>query len=143
MLIPVLLSLSIIFATILIHGFGTVWGVRFLIRRSNTNDEMKLKSALYALATAAVFLMILHFVEIALWAVVYLLVPEITQLSTLEEAIYYSMITFTTVGYGDITLGPAWRIMAGFEAMNGIMLFGWSTALLYTVVQKIIEKAKH
>lgn len=101
---------------------------------------MKLKSALYTLAISAVFLMILHFTEIALWAVVHLIIPEINQLSTLEEAIYYSMITYTTVGYGDITLGPAWRIMGGFEAMNGIMLFGWSTALLFSVVQKLLKR---
>lgn len=142
MLIPVLLSLSIVFATILIHGFGTIWGVRYIVNHSKINSSLKLKSALYLLAIAAIFLMILHFTEITLWATVYLLIPEINQLSNFEEAIYFSMITYTTVGYGDITLEPNWRIMSGFEAMNGIVLFGWSTALLFTVVQKIIERSK-
>ncbi|MBP6335171.1 MAG: two pore domain potassium channel family protein [Bacteroidia bacterium] len=90
------------------------------------------------LSHTAVFLMVLHFLEIAIWATVYLLIPELDKLSTWEEAIYFSMVTFTTLGYGDLTLPPIWRIMSGFEAMNGILMFGWSTAMFYAVVQKII-----
>ncbi len=50
----------------------------------------------------------------------------------------FSTVTYTTLGYGDITLPPVWRVMSGFEAMNGILLFGWSTAMFYAVVQRII-----
>lgn len=141
MLLPVLISLAVIFGTIFIHGFGTIWGVRYLLRRgTHKHQEIKLKSALYILSFSVIFLMLLHFTEIAIWAVVYMTIPDIQQLTTFEEAIYFSLITFTTVGYGDITLGSHWRIMSGFEAMSGIILFGWSTAMLFTVVQKILGK---
>jgi hypothetical protein len=60
------------------------------------------------------------------------------QLANFEEATYFSMVTYATVGYGDIVLEPQWRIMSGFEAMSGILLFGWSTAMLFSIVQKVI-----
>jgi hypothetical protein len=94
------------------------------------------------LIVAAVYLMILHFVEIAIWAGVYLQIPELDKLTTWEESIYFSMVTYATLGYGDITLPPVWRILSGFEAMNGILLFGWSTAMFYAVVQRIISREK-
>jgi voltage-gated potassium channel Kch len=78
-----------------------------------------------------------------IWAAAYLAIPEIRQLANFEEAIYFSMVTYATVGYGDIVLEPQWRIMSGFEAMSGILLFGWSTAMLFSIVQKIISELLH
>ncbi|MND28741.1 Ion channel [compost metagenome] len=97
------------------------------------------------LSLTAIILMLLHYMEIALWAAVYFVIPELSQLGTWEEAIYFSMITYTTVGYGDITLPAIWRVMSGFEAMNGILLFGWSTAMFYAVAQRmmIINKTRN
>lgn len=141
MLIPVLISLSVIFGTIFIHGLGTVWGVRYLVKNFNDDKLRTLHYALSTLSVSVIFLMILHFAEITIWAIVFMVIPDIQQLSTFEEAIYFSLITFTTVGYGDITLGSHWRIMSGFEAMNGIILFGWSSAILFAIVQKILMKA--
>ena len=57
-------------------------------------------------------------------------------LGTAEEAAYFSFVTFTTLGYGDITLPYPIRLMSGIEAINGILLVGWSTALLFAVVQR-------
>ena len=85
---------------------------------------------------SALVLLLLHFVEIVMWAVTYLLLPGLTELVSLEQALYFSFVTFTTLGYGDITLGQAWRVLSGVEATTGILLFGWSTAMLFLVVQR-------
>ena len=90
----------------------------------------------------AILLMLLHFTEMVVWALVYLFTPELEHLHTFEEAIYFSMITYISLGYGDVTLGPFWRIMSGFEAMNGIILFGWSTAMFFLSVQRIFGRTK-
>ena len=137
--IPIFISLAIIVATIIIHALGTTWWLNYLLRKHGiANQVFTFYKSLYILSFTAVFLMILHYLEIALWAAIYLKMPEIDKLSNWEEAIYFSMVTYATLGYGDITLDPVWRVMSGFEAMNGILLFGWSTAMFYAVVQKIM-----
>ena len=58
-----------------------------------------------------------------------------------EAAIYFSFVTFTTLGYGDLTLSDGWRLLSGIEALNGILLDGWSTAVLFAVVQRIWQSS--
>lgn len=79
-------------------------------------------------------LFVASLVECALWAAAYLWLGA---LGSWPEAYYFSATTFTTTGYGDVTLSPAWRAMGNFEAVIGILMFGWSTALLVTVVQHL------
>ena len=49
---------------------------------------------------------------------------------TLKDAVYFSTVTFSTLGYGDITPPPGWRVFAALESMNGFILIGWSIAYL-------------
>jgi len=140
MTVPILISLAIIVVTIVIHGVGTTWWLNYLLRQHDiTNRVFTFYKSLYIVSFTAVFLMILHYLEIALWAIIFMDISELDKISHWEEAIYFSTVTFTTLGYGDITLPPVWRVMSGFEAMNGILLFGWSTAMFYAVVQKIMS----
>ena len=84
-----------------------------------------------------VFLMtLIGYFEAALWAVFYVWVDA---LPTLREALYFSMVTFTTLGYGDITLNDRWRILASVEAANGLILFGWTTAIIIAFVQRVFS----
>lgn len=74
-------------------------------------------------------------VEILLWALLYRglgIVPG------LEASLYVSGITFTTVGYGDMTLPECWRLLSVAQAVNGVLMAGWSTAQLVYVVQRIM-----
>jgi voltage-gated potassium channel Kch len=80
------------------------------------------------------FLIAAIVLDVALWAVLYFLGGA---LPSFEEAFYFSTVTFTTVGYGDITLGPQWRQLATFEAVNGWIIFGWATALIMAVIQRL------
>ena len=90
------------------------------------------KALVVMLVVNALFLASL--LECALWAAAYLWVGALDGWS---EAFYFSATTFTTTGYGDVTLSPTWRSMGNFEAVIGIIMFGWSTALLVTVVQHL------
>jgi hypothetical protein len=76
-------------------------------------------------------------VEVGVWAGTYLLIGAIQEA---ESAFYFSTVTFTTLGYGDIVLSGQWRILSAFEAANGIIMFGWSTAVIYAAVQRIYFK---
>lgn len=80
------------------------------------------------------------FTEALIWALLYLVHPFITALPDLETALYFSMATFTTVGYGDVVLEGSWRILASLQAANGMIIFGWSTALIFWYLQNIYEE---
>lgn len=75
-----------------------------------------------------------HILEIWAWAGYFLYVKA---LPDLEAALYFSTVTFTTVGYGDLTLSQEWRLLGSFEAANGFMLFGWSTAYIFEIVSQL------
>ncbi|MFM8525640.1 MAG: potassium channel family protein [Cyanobacteriota bacterium] len=75
-------------------------------------------------------------VEILLWATLY---NFLGLFPTLEASFYFSGITFTTVGYGDMTLPGCMRLLSVSEAVNGVLMAGWSTAQLITVVQRMME----
>jgi hypothetical protein len=85
----------------------------------------------------ALALVLLHWLQIMLWAALYLVLTPVTPISTIEAALYLSAITFTTVGYGDITLqAEQLRLLCGIEGLNRVLLLGWSTAPLYAVVHR-------
>ena len=86
----------------------------------------------------AIFL--IHTVEIWLWAVLYYWLGEF---GSFERALYFSTVTFTTLGYGDITLQENWQLLSGFEAANGIILFGVSTAFVFGTIRKLLEVAEN
>jgi voltage-gated potassium channel Kch len=79
-------------------------------------------------------------IETGLWALTYLAVGA---LSSFGEALYFSMVTFTTLGYGDITLDEKWRLLSSFAAANGTIMFGWTTALIMTLVHRLYTHEKN
>ncbi len=134
----VITGIALVIATVLVHGVGTHAFIRFLVRRHSDSDGLiKARNSLRAVIWTAIVLMALHVIEIHLWALTYMLVLPGDTLDTYEKAVYFSFATFTTLGYGDVTLSTQdWRVLSGVEAMNGILLAGWSTALLFVVVQR-------
>jgi hypothetical protein len=72
--------------------------------------------------------------EASIWAGVYLMVGAIPGL---EPALVFSVVTFTTLGYGDTPLNASWRLLGSFEAATGVIMSGWSTALIFAFVQRV------
>jgi hypothetical protein len=142
MLESVLIGMFLVGLTVVVHAVGTTYWLRFTVRSLSSKDAWRSQTALAVLLSTAVVLLLLHVAEVFLWAVTYLVLPVITRLETLEEAVYFSLVTFTTLGYGDITLNKEGRLLSGIEAMNGILLFGWTTATLFSVVQRIAQAMK-
>lgn len=137
MLMLSLIGALLIAITVVIHGVGTTLLVRHLLSRFlDQSGQFRPGRVLASLIDTAVVLVFLHVAEILVWAATYrALVPE-DELATLEKAVYFSFVTFTTLGYGDITLSEGWRLLSGIQALNGILLVGWSTALIFAVVQR-------
>jgi len=79
-----------------------------------------------------------HTVEAWSWAVLYLYLGEFSEL---QHALYFSVVTSTTLGYGDVTLSPEWQMLSTFEAMGGLILFGVSTAFLLELMRHLFKEA--
>lgn len=134
----VLISSLLVAATVVIHAFGSTLVLRYLAWQRSANDTvMSTMRVARILIGTVLLLVILHVIQIMIWAVAYRRLLPDTELQSFEEAVYFSFVTFTTLGYGDISLTGVWRVMSGVEALNGILLVGWSTATLFAVVQKI------
>jgi hypothetical protein len=133
-----LTAMLLLALTVLIHAAGTMEWMRHLHARYVSGaNEITPWVRFHVLVTTALALTFLHILEIMLWALCYLYIEPQPILGTLEEAFYFSAVTFTALGYGDITLDPEWRILSGMQAINGILLIGWSTAFIFAVLQRI------
>lgn len=122
-------------ATALIHLAGLA-GLIALLQAHGARlrtPHARLDQALLMLI--AVFsLFALHAVEIWLYAALYLGVGEMRDF---EDALYFSTSTYATIGYGDLVLSRAWRIVGAIEGVNGIILLGWSTAFFVSIVRRL------
>ena len=137
MLYLTFIGASLIAVTVLLHAAVTVGWVRRLARMFGDNDgHWRAGRFLLVLVTTVLVLIALHAVEIAIWAIAYDWVLPQSELEDFETALYFSFVTFTTLGYGDITLSEGWRLLSGIEALNGLLLVGWTTALLFAIVQR-------
>lgn len=76
----------------------------------------------------------LHGLEIWLFALAYL---GIGAAAGLEEAVYFSTISYSTVGYSDVHIQPDWRLLGAFESILGMVLIGWSTAFFFRMLGRI------
>ncbi len=139
-----LIGAVLIAVTVIIHAVGTTQWVRFLGRRYVGEGGLAAANkSLRILIGTGLVLVGLHVVQIILWALTYRALLPDGELASFEEAVYFSFVTFTTLGYGDITLSEGWRLLSGIESMNGILLVGWSTAVLFAVVQHMWQSGNH
>lgn len=89
--------------------------------------------------TTVLILMVAHFAEVLVWAAGYAILGVAPEGS---ELVYFAFVNYTTLGYGDITPLERWRLIGPMTAMNGVLLFGWSTAVIFEVLQKVLERSK-
>lgn len=130
------IGLPLVILTVMIHFVGLV-GLSSLLNHKWKDNPNRVESTLWQGFSVVVIvngLFALHLVQVLLYALVYLGLGEF---NTLEEAFYFSISTFTTVGFGDIVLEQKWRVLAGIESAIGFLLIGWSTAFLVSVTGRI------
>ncbi|MFZ4070402.1 MAG: potassium channel family protein [Caulobacterales bacterium] len=129
------LSTVMVVLTVTIHFFGLVVLLRILRARGNrfrAHESVIGQGGLILFVVLGLF--IIHAVEIWAYAFVYL---AIGALADLETALYFSTVTFASLGYGDVVLEREWRVFGAIEAANGLILFAWSTAFLLSVMARL------
>ena len=138
MLMLVLSALGLTVATVIIHGAGTVTATARAVRRRAraTNGPGRLAVELL-MAELVGTLLLLHLAEAIVWA---LFLVWIGALPNLESATYFSLTSYTTVGYGDLVLPERWRLLGPIEAAVGVLMLGWSTGILVAVIGTIYRE---
>jgi type IV secretory pathway TrbD component len=79
-------------------------------------------------------IVVIHALEIWLYALLYV---RLDAFSKLEQALYFSIVTYSTLGYGDLLMPHEWRILGATEAPVGVIMLGWSTAFLISLLSQI------
>ena len=121
--------------TVVVHFAGLLLLIRLL--RARGHRFRAHESAIgqgAAIVVVVLGLVGIHTVEIWLYAVVYFILGA---LADFESALYFSTTSFTTIGYGDVVLDKQWRLVSAIEGANGLLLFGWSTAFLFSVTARM------
>ncbi|MEM8840058.1 MAG: ion channel [Pseudomonadota bacterium] len=86
------------------------------------------------IVTVFAFVVFAHTIQVWLWAFCFVMLGALV---TVEEAIYFSLVTYTTVGYGDVTVDERFRIFAAMASVTGLLTFGLSTAFLVTFFERV------
>ena len=133
MLSKLIIAFSLMALCVAIHGMGLIAGVRRIRSRyaSRTLDFRASAGKLVRIASWTVFL---HLLQILVWALFYALRGAMPDFQT---AAYFSAVTYTTTGYGDLVLPPEWRLVGGVEALTGILMCGLSTGMFFAVFSDI------
>ena len=131
----------IIAFNLVIQGLGSVYWLRKIAASVKTENRITNNKILKVLLFSFLLFTLIHTVHSLVWAFCYYVIPETaSQFSSFSECVYFSLVTFTTLGYGDISLSSNWRLLSGLEAINGIMLIGWSTAMMFALIQNIYKR---
>jgi voltage-gated potassium channel len=142
--LSIIIGIFMIALTVAIHAVGASHWLHYVAGWHTRKPGVSGARMMFnAVITTSIVLLLLHFLEMLLWALLYIALPAKAGLGSFSEAIYFSMITFTTLGYGDVTLNAEWNLLSGMEAMVGITVFGLTTALLFAVIQKMWKVNKH
>src|SRR5262245_2783221 len=129
MLTKLVLGLVLMATCVVIHASGVTGALRWLRRTPLAGQPFG--PAACRVIRLATWMIVCHLLEICVWALLYWSDAAIPYL---ESAVYFSAVTYTTTGYGDLVLSREWRLVGGIEALTGILMCGASTAFFFAVL---------
>jgi len=121
-------------SNVAIHAYGVAAALDRLRRKDLKSRRMA--SWTWLFVSLAGWIVFLHVTEIMVWAFAYTLGSAMTDL---PSAMYFSAVTYTTTGYGDLVLPQSWRLVGAVEALTGILMCGWSTGVFFAVLSRSLQ----
>jgi hypothetical protein len=136
-LVPLAVGACAVLCTIFIHSLALGTTVNFVrherkLGRMGASPWIDLAIVMLAMS----FMFVAHLIEIAVWAALFILCGEFREFG---DAYYHSAVNYTTLGYGDVIMSPSWRLLGPLEAADGALMFGVSTAMVFTVILRLIR----
>ncbi len=144
MLRQLLVGAAVSVCNIAIHALvmALVVQISSRIARAKHTVQQSLRSTTVMIATASIatvpVLMAAHFSEVMVWSLVYAIVGAAPAGA---DPVYFAFVNYTTLGYGDVIPVERWRLLGPITAMNGVLLFGWSTAVIFEVLRRTARRA--
>jgi hypothetical protein len=127
-------ALLLVAACVAIHAAGLSAAFRWMPRRREFYAGFWQSTGVFVCLAA--WMILLHLFEIAVWAIFF---QRNGTMPDAASALYFSAVTYTTTGYGDLVLPLEWRLLSGVEALTGILMCGWSTGFFFAVVTRMFE----
>ena len=134
MFIRLLLAWSLMAVCVASHAIGVTLALRKLQRLQAVPQQFWPWTWIFIRLGS--WMILVHLVEITVWALFYLwrrAMPD------LPSALYFSAVTYTTTGYGDLVLPDDWKLVGAVEALTGILMCGWSTGFFFAVASRMFE----
>src|SRR5262249_57746497 len=126
-----LLGLALLVTCVIVQSAGMLALIHWLARVRLILESPSTPRRVALLLRLFLAIVLLHLIQVGLWAVVFW---AARLLPNLETALYFSLESYTTIGFADVVLGPGWRAMAGIESLAPNRLNVWSTAPVLSVV---------
>jgi hypothetical protein len=143
MLRQLLVGTAVSICVVAIHGLimATVVQMSLRIAGGKRTISQSAGSNILVIATASVrtipVLMFAHLSEVLVWSLAYVVVGAVPSGA---DPVYFAFVNYTTLGYGDVTPAEWWHLLGPMTAMNSVLMFGWSTAVIFEVLRRT---AKH
>jgi hypothetical protein len=136
MLREILYAFILVSINVSIHATGMVELFAWLTRKQpKIEREVGIVKDILLFIKLFAIILSLHLVEICVWAGFYRLWVG---LQDFESALYFSIVTYTTIGYGDVLLPVGWRLLGAIEGITGVLTFGWSTGVIFAVASRLL-----
>jgi hypothetical protein len=134
MLAKLLIGWCLMAACVVIHAVGVTGALRRM--RLEPITSLRFSAWVWLFIRLAAWIILLHLIEVSVWGAFYAWQGAMPDLQT---GLYFSAVTYTTTGYGDLVLPGEWRLVGGIEALTGILMCGWSTGFFFAVVSRIFD----
>jgi len=132
MIVKLLIAWCLMALCVSIHAGGVTSALRWL--RGRELAAQSFGPATWLFIRVAGWMVLFHLLEITVWGLFYFWTDGMPDL---HSALYFSSVTYTTTGYGDLVLPKAWRLVGGVEALTGVLMCGWSTGFFFAVVSRM------
>jgi hypothetical protein len=133
---PLIVGGGAVLCTILIHGLAVGATVNFFRHEARLGRAgMRYFIDLGIVMLVMLFAFVAHVIEMALWALLFMICGEFQEFGA---ALYHSAVNYSTLG-GDVIMSPSWKLLGPLEAADGALMFGVSTAMIFAVIQRLIQ----
>lgn len=137
MFLSLIVGLPVMLLCLLLQAVVVAYTVRLYVRYRIALSEPSVSATIRILSLVMLLMLLGNFLQMGVWAGLFRLLGEF---ESYAQALYFSGVTFATLGYGDVVLSPEWQMLSPLQAANGVLMFGVSTAMMTGAVNDAIKR---